>query len=74
MPDIQPYTITGLRPNTPYYFRVRTFTPAHESQRPGWGPIFDHDYYQQSNLWSAYTPLVSVNVAPPRVFLPLVWR
>ncbi len=69
--------IGGLTPNQPYYFRVRVFTPAQETQRPGtdWGPIFDHDYYQQSNLWSDYTPLVRVNVAvTPHVFLPLVWR
>lgn len=73
-PDSLTYTVTGLQPNVPYYFRARAFTPAHESQSPGWGDLFEHYYYQQSNLWSEYTPLVSVNVAPARVFLPLVGR
>ncbi len=64
------YTVTGLAPATVYHFRVRTFTPAH----PYWGPDGEI-LYQQNNLWSDYTPLVSVNVAPtPRVFLPFVWR
>jgi hypothetical protein len=72
-PDSLTYTIAGLQPNAPYYFRARAFTPAHETQSPGWGDLFEHYYYQQSNLWSDYTPLVSVNVAStPRVFLPLV--
>ena len=48
---------------------MRTFTPAH----PYWGPDGEI-LYQQNNLWSDYTPLVSVNVASLRVFLPLVWR
>lgn len=62
-PDSLTYTVTRLQPNVPYYFRARAFTPAHETQSPGWGDLFEHYYEQQSNLWSAYTPLVSVNVA-----------
>ena len=87
-PDSLTYTVTGLQPNAPYYFRARAFTPAHETQSPGWGDLFEHYYYQQSNLWSDYTPLVSVYLGeatptpPPtgtpapaqHTWLPLVWR
>ena len=51
------YTVTGLAPMTTYYFRVRTFTPAH----PYWDPDGEI-LYQPNNLWSDYTPLVSVDV------------
>lgn len=39
------YAITGLAAGTTYYFRVRTYTPAHGDQ--------------QNVLWSDYTPTVS---------------
>ncbi len=69
------YSVSGLLPGAPHFFRVRTFSPAHGSQSPGWGDLFEHAYYQQSNLWSDYTPLVCVNCAlVPRAFLPLVGR
>ncbi len=35
------YTVSGLSPNTTYYFVLRTYTPAHGAQ--------------QSSLWSAYS-------------------
>ena len=40
------YLVTGLAPDTTYYFRVRTHTPAHGAQ--------------QNTLWSSYTPLVAM--------------
>ena len=40
-----------------YYFRVRTFTPAH-LYWDATGQIV----YQPNNLWSDYTPLVNVGV------------
>lgn len=43
------YTIDGLSPNTPYYFRLRTYTPAHG--------------VQQSELWSAYISELPVTTA-----------
>ena len=36
------YNADGLSPNTPYYFLVRTYTPAHG--------------FQQNALWSEYSP------------------
>jgi hypothetical protein len=77
------YTVTGLAPAARYYFRVRTFTPAH----PYWGSDGEI-LYQPNNLWSDYTPLVSVYLGeatptpPPtgtpapaqHTWLPLVWR
>ena len=33
-PDSLTYTVTGLQPIVPYYFRARAFTPAHESHPP----------------------------------------
>jgi Leucine-rich repeat (LRR) protein len=38
------YTVDGLAPETTYYFRVRTFTPAHGDQ--------------QNDLWSGYTTAI----------------
>ena len=45
---IDTYTITGLLPHTVYYFRLRTFTPAH-TYNAGWD-VFAHTYVQQNNL------------------------
>lgn len=55
------YTVTGLTPGRAYYFRVRTFTPAHAYDAGS--DVFNHAYIQPNNLWSDYTLLVSVNVA-----------
>jgi len=52
------YLVTGLSPGATYEFRVRTFTPAHNTP-----PAF-----QQNDLWSDYTAL------PRSIFLPLVIR
>ena len=54
------YTVSGLPPDSGYYFRVRTFTPAHDYRASS--DVFDHIYIQPNNLWSDYTPLVSVGV------------
>jgi alpha-tubulin suppressor-like RCC1 family protein/Leucine-rich repeat (LRR) protein len=52
------YTVTGLFPGRTYYFRVRTFTPAHAfGATDDWGRW--RGYTQQSNLWSDYSALVS---------------
>ena len=48
------YTITDLIPGVLYYFRLRTFTPAHVV---GWGGCL----FQPNDLWTDYTPPVSVN-------------
>jgi hypothetical protein len=57
-------TVTGLAPRTSYEFRVRTFTPAHNTP-PG---------FQQNALWSDYT--VTTAQMPwgtaPRLLLPLM--
>ena len=47
---VSSYTLTDLPPGPSYYFRIRTFTPAHDSY---W-------CYQQNDLWSDYAPLVRV--------------
>lgn len=39
------YTVDGLTAATPYYFRVRTYTPAHHAQK--------------NELWSDYSPVVT---------------
>ncbi len=64
------YTITGLPPIAPYYFRVRTFTPAH-----GYGPhcgyiddpnpCYRGGNYQQSDLWSDYSAVARAEEATP---------
>ncbi len=67
------YTVSDLAPGATDYFRVRTFTPAHDYRASS--EVFNHVYIQHNNLWSDYTPLVCVNCAPrPRAFLPLVGR
>jgi hypothetical protein len=45
------YPVTGLLPETTYYFVVRTFTPAHGEQ--------------QNDLWSDYSGEVSTSTLPP---------
>ena len=56
------YTLADLAPGT-YYFRVRTFTAAHRIYDYFHSePVFAHAYVQPNNLWSDYTPLVSVTV------------
>lgn len=55
------YTLTGLAAGRTYFFRVRTFTPAH-SYNAG-SDVFNHAYIQQNNLWSDYTPVVSAGGA-----------
>ena len=53
------YTVTGLTPNTTYYFVIRAYTPAHGSQ--------------QNSLWSAYsneafaTTENDVTLTPPSI-------
>ena len=58
------YTITGLFPGRTYYFRVRTFTPAH-----AFGAYNDRrlrrGYIQQSDLWSDYNAVVSAGGQTP---------
>ncbi|MCX6029703.1 MAG: fibronectin type III domain-containing protein [Chloroflexi bacterium] len=56
------YTVTGLTPDIAYYFRVRTFTPSHDSPD---GLLLDNAYYQQSDLWSDYTTVVSAGGLTP---------
>ncbi len=64
------YTVTGLPPGVTYHFRVRTFTPAHSFSR--WGEWqWNHEYYQQNDLWSDYVTL-TVRLAPVQLWLPLV--
>ncbi len=66
------YTIPGLRPGARYYFRLRHFAPAEEVTGPSyWGGIFDHAYFQQSNLWSDYVTL-TVRLDPVQLWLPLL--
>jgi hypothetical protein len=58
------YTVTGLFPGRTYYFRVRTFTPAHAfGATDDWGRW--RGYTQQSDLWSAYSALVSAGGETP---------
>jgi len=59
------YVATDMAPAGVYYFRVRTFTPAHSFYSAD-GMLL----LQQSNLWSDYTPLVSVNVAATATPMP----
>ena len=49
------YSVTGLMGGTIYYFRVRAFTPAHN-----WVPA-----YQQNDLWSEYSEVVSAVPSEP---------
>lgn len=61
------YTVTGLTPDSNYEFRVRTFTPAHNS-----APAF-----QQNALWSDYAAISARTQpagAPNTIFLPLIRR
>ena len=52
------YTVTDLLPGQTYYFRVRTFTPAHAfGAVDEWGRR--RGYTQQSDLWSDYSAVVS---------------
>ena len=53
--SVASYTVTGLPPAAVYYFRVRTFSPAQRYTGAD-GAVL----YQPNNLWSDYTPLVSV--------------
>ena len=69
------YEIAPLVLNHPYYFRVRTFTPAHEfTAQDGWGRVRRYD--QQNDIWSDYTPVVCAGCEsiPPhsRLFLPVI--
>ena len=56
---VSSYLVTGLAPDTLHFFRVRTFTPAHD--------------VQQNNLWSTYTTPVGAKTYA-KVFLPLISR
>ncbi len=54
---------------------MRTISHAHSYYENGSGwDVFDHAYIQPNNLWSDYTPVVSVGGAPPlqRRWLPLI--
>jgi hypothetical protein len=61
------YTATGLSPGVAYYFRVRTFTPAHLYELPD--PESVGCTVQQNALWSDYSAVVS---SAQRRYLPLV--
>jgi hypothetical protein len=65
------YTVAGLLPNVRYYFRLRTFTAAHQPDSPQWGAVFNHAYFQQSNLWSDYVT-VTARLTPVQRWLPLI--
>lgn len=54
------YMAYGLSEGTPYYFRIRTFTPSHAG-------MF-YDPYQKNDLWSSFTPIVTAtpSYAPPQ--------
>ncbi len=64
------YTITGLPPIASYYFRVRTFTPAH-AYHPACGGIDDPcpynygGYHQQGDLWSDYSAVARAEDPTP---------
>jgi len=58
------YTITGLTPGAVYYCRLRTFTPAHEFFVDSEGFI-GHRHYQQNDLWSDYSAVVSIGGFTP---------
>jgi len=52
------YVVTDLIPGRAYYFRVRTFTPAHTFiAYTDPGPSYY--YTQQNDLWSSYSALAS---------------
>lgn len=55
---VNTYLVDNLQPEMPYYFRVRTFTPAHDEQ--------------QSDLWSQYSQRAFIPVV--HMFLPLVQK
>ncbi len=63
------YSATGLPPIATYYFRVRTFTPAHDYYPPCGGiddPCpYSYSGYQQSDLWSDYSAVVSTEDPTP---------
>jgi hypothetical protein len=60
------YTASDLPAGVVYYFRVRTFTPAHAVAVP---TVTGHLYSQQNDLWSDYSAVVS---SAQRRYLPLV--
>lgn len=67
------YTVTDLFPGRTYYFRVRTFTPAHTfGAADEWGRW--RSYSQQSDLWSDYSATVTATITPARCWLPLIGR
>lgn len=69
------YTLDNMGPDETYWLRVRTFTPAHYVGYGG--PRHQHEYYQQNDLWSDYSPLVFNDegpTQPSRLWLPLVFR
>jgi Leucine-rich repeat (LRR) protein len=53
---VNSYLVDNLQPDTSYYFRVRTFTPAHNGQ--------------QSDLWSQYSNRAFIPIE--ELFLPLI--
>jgi hypothetical protein len=63
---IHSYLVNGLTADTEYYFRVRTYTPAHDSQA--------------NELWSHYSQIASMTYLPSsvelssKIFLPLITR
>lgn len=67
------YTVTDLFPGRTYYFRVRTFTPAHTfGAADEWGRW--RSYSQQSDLWSDYSATVTATITPAHCWLPLIGR
>ena len=55
------YPITGLDATTTYYFRVRTYTPAHSARTNG----ERQDGEQQNELWSDYSATTALMIATP---------
>ena len=64
------YSVTGLTPGAAYFFRLRTFTPAHEFKVTPEVSIFEEAYhYQPNDRWSDYSQVAGA--LRPRIWLPL---
>lgn len=67
------YDLVELPEGSACYFRLRTFTPAHSySLRAYW--FRSKPWYQQNDLWSDYSAVVSGDLpqCPHRTWLPLL--
>ena len=54
------FTIEHLNPAVSYYFRLRTYTPAFG--------------YQQNELWSDFSEVISATTAKDQILLPVILR